>query len=730
MKTLRLFYLELRRILRSRLAWLVMALTILSPLAGLTFYKPDVGETMLSIYLGNPALAGGLVGGILFALFAIYEWNRVKRGQMNTLMDVVVSPLTTALIRLFALLCMALLTMGITMLLWLPYTMYSAGAVFDGLTYVLAYLIYMGLALPLAILIAASAYQFTGRFDLSVILFAALAGLSLTVWSDQWQLCWLNPCAGTLSDDFSNFRLFRSVSYMRMTWLLGMAGVWTLSYLAIRRYGKGPIGSMLRSARRIYRPALCVLLLGCCVWTFANQPFIDNSNPDLTAMTFNDIENVKGVTCSQKSVDLRPDTKRGKASGTVTYQLQNTTGQKQVIPFTIRPGCRIVSATANEKAVPFEIGDYQEANRALLKVTIPKDKKLELTLEYNGFLREWNNMGMFQGQKQEISDQYLCLESESLAPILQGVASQQGPFLKNTIDITVPGHLKVIPFSALEAKLLSKNDDGTKTWRILETRQNTALYVGDYVQEDVAAAGLNVKFYYSRKHQSIMEKAEAADALRMVLKYCKEHYGTPNFAAVGSLKLIQSRVSTSGYAAPGASLMNELDFTAKNLNNSEKGTVPNHVMIHEIVHQWWGLGNMFNPEPANDPWSAEGLTVYTTYRIVKQLWGEDYAREHVARWQKEMDDYNLNYYVRSPKYLQVLPKEKQLDITNSLASVQKYSEMPLKILKAEQLVGGEEAMDQILHDLFNRELDPMSPYLTYQDFLDACGLTEEDLNLD
>ena len=58
-----------------------------------------------------------------------------------------------------------------------------------------------------------------------------------------------------------------------------------------------------------------------------------------------------------------------------------------------------------------------------------------------------------------------------------------------------------------------------------------------------------------------------------------------------------------------------------------------------------------------------------------------------------------------------------------------YNEMPLKILKAEELVGGEEAMDQILYQLFNREVDPMSPYLTEQKFLDACGLTEEDLNL-
>ena len=51
------------------------------------------------------------------------------------------------------------------------------------------------------------------------------------------------------------------------------------------------------------------------------------------------------------------------------------------------------------------------------------------------------------------------------------------------------------------------------------------------------------------------------------------------------------------------------------------------------------------------------------------------------------------------------------------------------ILKAEQLAGGEDAMDQILYNLFNRELDWSYPYLTYQEFLDACGLTEEDLSL-
>lgn len=98
------------------------------------------------------------------------------------------------------------------------------------------------------------------------MLFAAFVALSLTVWADDWQLCWLNPCVWALSDDFSNFRIFRSVSWMRLTWLAALAGVWAVSYLCIRQYGKGVLGSLAASTRRIYRPAIALLLLFCSCW--------------------------------------------------------------------------------------------------------------------------------------------------------------------------------------------------------------------------------------------------------------------------------------------------------------------------------------------------------------------------------------------------------------------------------------------------------------------------------
>ncbi len=728
MRTLKLFPLELGRLLRSRLTWLIVLLSVVSPALGLVLYKPATASTMLSMYLASPALTGGVAGGILFGLLTVFELDRANRSRVDILIDAVVSPLSTALVRLCSLAVTALLTLGITMLVWLPISRVLIGSVFDGLDYFLAYLLFMGLAMPLGILAAAAAYQFTRRTDLSIVLFAALAALILTVWAENWQLCWLNPCVWALSDDFSNFRIFRSVAWMRLTWLAALAGVWTLSWLCIRQYGKGIFGSLARSAKRIYRPAIAALLLVGSVAAYAEQPIIDNSNPDETVMSFYELEYLDGVVCTSREVDVRPDTPAGTLSGTATFRFDNTSGKAQDAAFGVKPGYDILSVRANGEDVPYTVSDYQEYNEALLEVTLPAGEEIELVIEYGGYPRENRNTATIQGST-EISSEYICLENAALSPRLMNVMPDENMY-PTTVEITVPGHMTVVPFNSSEAEKVSENGDGTATWRYEYNGTGGILYAGDYVCEEIEAGGITIEFYYGRKHQSVMEEAGATDAVKAVVDYCTEHYGSLSFGTGGTLKLIQSRVSGGGYASNGASLLDEADFTAENLGNDSKGAAAGEVMIHELVHQWWGLANMFDTSDSGSPWSAEGLTVYTTYRIVKELYGEDYAREHyVEQWQSSVDDYYLNFYVRNPDYLASLPEAEQLEISNSLAYVRQYCEMPLKILKAEQLVGGEDAMDEILSTLFNRELDPMYPYLTYQEFLDACDLTEEDLNL-
>lgn len=729
MKTTRLFPLEFGRLLQNRLTWLMILLTVISPAAGLFLYKPATATTMLSLYLANPAIAGGVVGGILFGLLTIFELDRVSRSRADVLMDAAVSPLTMALVRLLALLAAAVVTVALTMLVWLPISMHIIGSVFGGMDYVLAYLLLMGLALPLSILAAAAAYQFTRRVDLSLVLFAAFAALSLTVWADDWQLCWLNPCVWALSDDFSNFRIFRSVAWMRLTWLAALAGVWTVSYLCIRQYGKGVLGSLAASVRRIYRPAIALLLLVCSGTAYAAQPLVDQSNPDEMAMTFYEVPYAENVVCTGRSAQVFPNTSTGSLSGTASYQFQNTSGQEQNVAFGINPGYTISNVQVNGADVPFSVSEYQEYNEAMLEVTLPADEQAELVMEYSGFPQESRNMSTMQGSK-EISTEYLCLENSALSPRLMNVMPGENGY-PATIEITLPASMTAIPFGSSEAEVIAEHDNDTKTWRYEANGTGGILYAGDYICENIEAGGMTIEFYYGRKHQSVMEAAGAVEAVKSVVDYCTEHYGPLSFGTGETLKLIQSRVTGGGYATNGASLLDEADFTADNLGNADKGGGAGEVMIHELVHQWWGLGNMFDTSDATSPWSAEGLTVYTTYRIVKELYGEAYAQEHyIDQWQQAVDDYYLDFYVRNPDYLANLPEDKQLEITGNLTYVRQYCEMPLKILKAEQLVGGEDAFDQILNRLFNRELDPMYPYLTYQDFLNACGLAEEDLNLD
>ena len=729
MKATRLFPFEWMRLVRSRLTLAVMGLTLLSPAAGLFLYRRATAGTMTSAYLANPSIAGGAAGAVLFGLLAIFEADRAARSRMEALLDAAVSPLAAALARVLALLAVSATAFFLTALAWLPFCLWRIGPVLDAKNYLPAWLLFMGLALPLGILAASAAYQFTHRLDLSAALFVLLAALSLTVWGDDWQLCWLNPCVWALSDDFSNLRVFRSVAWMRLTWLAFLCGVWGVSALCTRRYGKGALGSFLCSARRLRRPAAALLLLACSAAAYLNQPMVDHSNPDLSVRALYEYPTAQGVFCTGAAAWIFPDTGSGSVFASASYQLENSAGEGRTVAFAVNPGYIISNVRVNGQACAFSVGDYQEYNQALLTVELPPDAWVELTMDYGGFPRESSLISSAQGRL-EISEEYLCLENSNLMPCLIN-APFTGSSQSTAIEITLPKALTLIPFGPEEAEVTARHEDGFRTWRCQTFGTGGIFYAGDYVQERIDAGGMRIEFYYSRKHQSIMESIGAADAVRRAADYCAARYGPLFSGAGGTLKLIQSRVTGGGYAGVGASLLDELDFTADNLANREKGAAAGEVMLHELSHQWWGLGVMFDLADPDGAWSSEGLTCYTTYRIVKELYGEEYAADRYAeQWRRAVADYNQNFYVRCPEYLEQLPEDKQLQVLNSLTYVRQYCEMPLKILKAEQLVGGEEAMDQILASLFTAERDPLYPYLTYEEFLDACGLTKEDLHLD
>ena len=70
-----------------------------------------------------------------------------------------------------------------------------------------------------------------------------------------------------------------------------------------------------------------------------------------------------------------------------------------------------------------------------------------------------------------------------------------------------------------------------------------------------------------------------------------------------------------------------MQVAAANPGYLNEASVPAEVIAHEIIHQWWGIGQVV-ADPENSDWSSEALTCYATYRLMETLDGEEYAKKN------------------------------------------------------------------------------------------------------
>ena len=99
----------------------------------------------------------------------------------------------------------------------------------------------------------------------------------------------------------------------------------------------------------------------------------------------------------------------------------------------------------------------------------------------------------------------------------------------------------------------------------------------------------------------------------------------------------------------------------------------------------------------------------------------------MEEWLARYDDMLEQFYLRNPLYTSRLSVEHLASILALIFDASTYGKAPLQVKQAEILVGGEAAMDAILQTLFQQGGTEMPPYVNWQDFLDACGLTEDQL---
>ncbi len=239
-----------------------------------------------------------------------------------------------------------------------------------------------------------------------------------------------------------------------------------------------------------------------------------------------------------------------------------------------------------------------------------------------------------------------------------------------------------------------------------------------------------VYFCYSRAYEEEFAGMDLKNLLSAVVNYCTAQYGALPYTEDYPLLIVMTSAHMmGGGAARNLSYMGETFFTSGNLQNPDKGATAAEVIAHEIIHQWWGIGQVV-ADPENSDWSSEALTCYATYRLMETLYGEEYAKKnYVEVWEAKYSQMRENFYIRNPQYLEMLPETQRASLDAMVFDANTYAKGPLQVLKAEERIG-REALDEALRKLFTGGGTEMPPYITWQDFLDACGLTEADLSLE
>lgn len=722
MSVLSLYLLELRRLAQRKPIWLITVLCLCTPLLGYTVYQPAMEDILSDQYIANPVLAAAFMGAVIWAAAAIMEGNRLYGNGTDVLIDAVSSPFRLSVVRMAAMMTLSAAAAFFCALLYMPFTANKMEYLFDAGFYLGNFGIMVVPTWWTALLLADSFYQITRRVELSAFLFAVCCAYSVSrSLSNDYFMSWLNPVVGAYSDGFTSWWPLRIAAYTRVMWLCFVAALWLVSLLCIRKYGKNLAASLAKGLKKFHILILSAAGIAAGVCLYINQPFVDHGASEWLADD-NMIESPV-TDASSASFAIFADPVTGCLSGRAEYTLVKPyCGEDRML---LNPGYKVKSMTYGGKPVKYrtEMDDLNGDRSTYF--TLPDLPGEKLVIEYGGLPALPKFLAVANMIDNTIDTNYIVLGASSLLPIINFDCPQGAC----KIDITIPDHL--VPFLDYQGMTaFTDNHDGTKTWT-----SECGIYVmnftaGNYMTQTFEAAGIQVDFVYGRAYHEAVETYHAKEAVQEVLNYCTEHYGGLLFADMEKLVMQQvSVMSMGGQARPGSLEWFESVLSPITLSDPARGSSATEVFIHEMVHQWWG-GYGLNCD-VDELWSDEGLAVYSTYRIVKEKYGELYADQYyVQEWRKSVEEQNRNFYNRHPEYLDKLPEAFQARIRSENSGVNMYKRMPLMILKAEELVGGEEKMDEILQKMYADKENYYETLFTYQDFLDYCGLDEEDLEIE
>ncbi len=727
---------ELKRLLMNKKTYLVIVLNILMTALG---FLPFVKGVFLDPYyaytssLTNnvliPFAFGGFAAALIWGLYVITDADRAIKKGAEEMTGAYTDEKAVSHARVSAFMIVSAATALVCMILFLPLCMNRMDYLFTFKWYLLYSFAYILPGVWMTIALCSGLYNISRNVSVSliVVLLLTISQFSPLSETDLF-LRWNIPCIFEVSDCYGSVSVIRFLYYSRVALLFLFFAFYLLSVKFIRKYRYGALRSF---ALNLKKPVSCipaVMSLAAALLLISFEPFVDHSPVVEYSDEWYDAP-YQGK-CRSYEAEVNFNTLLGTLNGELNIDLTEAAGQELL--FEIRSGIKVRSVTLDGEKLDHSIGYFTEDNNKInlgvkkLVVKNPNKKTGRLKIVYGGYPAISNSMYRRDGYSfcDSVDRDYIKLDDVSVAPQAWGLGSDKLPVVR----INIPADHNPTSWGK-GLKKIKENADGSVCWEcredvpIIESGVNNT----EQVNSDTA-------FLYAKKYEKTILENRLVESIKDVMSYCDEHYGKLKFADESAGIRIQqiSNDFGGGGAGYGYVYMDENFLSPETLSDDNKGGNKNETFMHEIIHLYWGdLGCFLEDDGL---WSVEGLDVYTTYRIVKEKYGELYAKKYyVDKWTEAVKHQNRNFYFRHPEYIDILPESYQASIKDSVGGINRYNRMPLMLLKAEEKLGGEEAMDEVLRQLYENgsgnEWDG-SEGQTMQDFLDLAGLTEEDIKID
>ena len=777
---MRLTKVELRRLLMNKKTYIMMAITIIIISLGYIdyirgicsgFFPSNGSSTIDNIVF--PFSLGTLFGSIIWGIEIIIDGNRVKRNKAKDMINAFTDEKKSSFARLIAYLIIVTINIIICIIVYLPVCYTRMDYLFSYETYVTYSVITILPGILITLLICDGLYKISENVGVSLLIFFILTAAQFTNPFNDF-FCWSVLDISIISDAFGSPGLIRFEIYTRLLILTSAIAFWFLSGLFIRKYQFGIIKSFFIRIRKPSGILLPMAFAAVSVFMAMEQPFVDHAPIISDTEAFGDLSGVveeseDGTEDSDAEVvaynggdgnvvtfsgpddideeDAQPDaeyesrkttlgfnTLLGTVKGTTEINLSKINSDK--IPFLIISGYKIKRITLDDKPINYNIFyDMNDKESVYFgyktcEIDFNGNRTGNLVIEYEGYpsLSRSNFSGRGYVNSNYVGKKCIELrDKKTIGPVFNNLS---GP--ESEIIVNVPSdHIPMI--NSNEMQMVKDNGDGTCCWQA--RADGFALISGNYSSEKISYSKANVFFKYSEKYKNVVKTNDLDGAINSVLDYCDERIGKLDIDFSGeelsNINIVQTSAENSGGQCNGEEVyMDESFLSPSNLSESKAGANKNEVFMHEIIHLYWGTSFMTEND---DKWSAEGLTVYTNYRLVKEKYGEVYARKYyVDEWKKAVKEMNNNFYHRHPEYLDRLPLNYRVQVEGDDITTKQYCLMPLMLLKAEEKLGGEEAMDEVLQKLYANHLEFLmdGTGCSFQEFLDIAGLTEEDLEID